>query len=405
MTNAVSGGTGVLPSQPSMPTSGSVAATGVAAQGVTSQPLVTGDPGATSAALTPTTPAAASVTTSQAQSRTGELTDAALASATGIPVIGGGAPGSGPDDGIPAFVRQFLPGGSAYDAGTGATSNQQYPPTPPAKGSAPKEHVQHGWQWVGCTPPRHAPEACPMPTPTPPCPAPDADPETGPPAKVPPPPPGKDGTPPGPEIGGCAPPANGTPPAKGDAPAKGERPTKAGTPDEVKPSTGRTARTYTVKRGDTLSKIADRFGTTWQKLHRANKGTIDNPNLIFPGTKLKIPGSSKAASQDGLTPGTGHAVTDKSAPTTKPPTPPKGDSRWDDGVPTKPSSPSTPDPGPSSPPPDVPTPDSGSAPPDAPPDGPPGTDPGSGAVLPSPPPVPESGRDGLPPALPSGTPS
>lgn len=49
-------------------------------------------------------------------------------------------------------------------------------------------------------------------------------------------------------------------------------------------------KTVTVKAGDTLSEIARRNGTTWQKLYEANKGVIgSNPNVIRPGQTLKIP--------------------------------------------------------------------------------------------------------------------
>lgn len=44
--------------------------------------------------------------------------------------------------------------------------------------------------------------------------------------------------------------------------------------------------TYTVKSGDTLSKIASKFGTTYKEL--AKKNGISNPNLIHPGQVLKI---------------------------------------------------------------------------------------------------------------------
>lgn len=43
---------------------------------------------------------------------------------------------------------------------------------------------------------------------------------------------------------------------------------------------------YTVKSGDTLSAIADKYGTSYQKI-AADNG-ISNPNLIYPGQKLKI---------------------------------------------------------------------------------------------------------------------
>lgn len=43
---------------------------------------------------------------------------------------------------------------------------------------------------------------------------------------------------------------------------------------------------YAVKRGDTLSGIAARYGTTYQKIAKDNN--IANPNLIYPGQRLKI---------------------------------------------------------------------------------------------------------------------
>lgn len=44
--------------------------------------------------------------------------------------------------------------------------------------------------------------------------------------------------------------------------------------------------TYTVKAGDTLSGIAQKYGTTYQEL--ARKNNIANPNLIYVGQKLII---------------------------------------------------------------------------------------------------------------------
>lgn len=44
--------------------------------------------------------------------------------------------------------------------------------------------------------------------------------------------------------------------------------------------------TYTVKKGDTLSGIASKYGTTYQKIAKENG--ISNPNLIKVGQKLKI---------------------------------------------------------------------------------------------------------------------
>lgn len=48
------------------------------------------------------------------------------------------------------------------------------------------------------------------------------------------------------------------------------------------------SRIYVVKRGDWLSTIAPRFGTSLSTLIRVNK--IRNPDLIFVGQRLKIPG-------------------------------------------------------------------------------------------------------------------
>ena len=44
---------------------------------------------------------------------------------------------------------------------------------------------------------------------------------------------------------------------------------------------------YTVVSGDTLSGIAAKFGTTYQKIAEYNG--IENPNLIISGQMLKIP--------------------------------------------------------------------------------------------------------------------
>jgi len=47
---------------------------------------------------------------------------------------------------------------------------------------------------------------------------------------------------------------------------------------------------YTVKKGDTLSGIANKYGTTVNKLVEINN--ISNPNLIYPGQKIKVNGSA-----------------------------------------------------------------------------------------------------------------
>lgn len=46
--------------------------------------------------------------------------------------------------------------------------------------------------------------------------------------------------------------------------------------------------TYTVQSGDSLWKIAQQYGTTWQELYKLNSELIDNPNLIYAGQVLKV---------------------------------------------------------------------------------------------------------------------
>ena len=47
--------------------------------------------------------------------------------------------------------------------------------------------------------------------------------------------------------------------------------------------------TYVVKKGDTLSGIASKYGTTWQNLYKKNKAVIgSNPNKIYAGQVLSI---------------------------------------------------------------------------------------------------------------------
>jgi LysM repeat protein len=51
--------------------------------------------------------------------------------------------------------------------------------------------------------------------------------------------------------------------------------------------------TYVIQRGDTLAKIATRYGVTVKQLSDLNG--IKNPNLIVPGQTLKIPGTTTTA--------------------------------------------------------------------------------------------------------------
>lgn len=51
---------------------------------------------------------------------------------------------------------------------------------------------------------------------------------------------------------------------------------------------------YVVKRGDTLSKIASQYGTTYQAIAQYNN--MSNPNLIKVGQRIKIPGDKTSVS-------------------------------------------------------------------------------------------------------------
>jgi len=56
--------------------------------------------------------------------------------------------------------------------------------------------------------------------------------------------------------------------------------------NEPAPTSEPTAQTYKIQSGDTLGKIASRYGTSVSKLAELNQ--IKNPNLIFAGKTLKI---------------------------------------------------------------------------------------------------------------------
>ena len=61
-------------------------------------------------------------------------------------------------------------------------------------------------------------------------------------------------------------------------------------------TTGTSEATYTVKPGDTLSKIAkEKLGdpNAYMDIFNANKGVLTDPNKIKPGQVLKIPQAAK----------------------------------------------------------------------------------------------------------------
>lgn len=67
---------------------------------------------------------------------------------------------------------------------------------------------------------------------------------------------------------------------------------KPGAPEPSAASSVPTSQEYTIKSGDSLSKIAKRFygdASKWSVIHMANKDIIKDPNLIHPNQKIKIP--------------------------------------------------------------------------------------------------------------------
>jgi LysM repeat protein len=56
--------------------------------------------------------------------------------------------------------------------------------------------------------------------------------------------------------------------------------------------------TYTIAKGDYLSKIAKAFGVDWKKMYEDNKSTLKSgdPNLVYPNEKVIITGSSVSSS-------------------------------------------------------------------------------------------------------------
>ena len=70
--------------------------------------------------------------------------------------------------------------------------------------------------------------------------------------------------------------------------------------------------TYVVRPGDSLSAIAarllpdadaSRLDAAWRQLHRANRDVIGpDPDLIIPGTTLRVPPRMSTAHHDGKDP-------------------------------------------------------------------------------------------------------
>ncbi len=80
--------------------------------------------------------------------------------------------------------------------------------------------------------------------------------------------------------------AASTSPAPQPQPAPEKKPEAKPTP-VPQPQPGESKDIYVVVSRDNLTKIAKRYGTTWQTLSKLNK--LANPNLIFPGQRIVLP--------------------------------------------------------------------------------------------------------------------
>ncbi|MCX7670282.1 MAG: LysM peptidoglycan-binding domain-containing protein [Anaerolineae bacterium] len=68
----------------------------------------------------------------------------------------------------------------------------------------------------------------------------------------------------------------------------------------MQPAGGSGETIHVVERGETLARIAARYGVTVQQITELNG--ITNPNLIYTGQKLRIPAAAPAATaQPGAT--------------------------------------------------------------------------------------------------------
>lgn len=66
--------------------------------------------------------------------------------------------------------------------------------------------------------------------------------------------------------------------------------------------------TYTIKKGDTLGGIASKYKISLSTLLNANPSYKKNPNLIYPGKKLVIPGKSSSGSSGGSSGGSSKTI-------------------------------------------------------------------------------------------------
>jgi len=71
---------------------------------------------------------------------------------------------------------------------------------------------------------------------------------------------------------------------------------------------------YTIKRGDTLGRIAAMFGVSLQELLTANPGKFPNPNLIYPGQVVALPDETAMQPPSFQNPGSPPETPESDAP-------------------------------------------------------------------------------------------
>ena len=92
-------------------------------------------------------------------------------------------------------------------------------------------------------------------------------------------------------------------PVAGEKPISGSKAVVASadkasaTPAKSTQAASSTGQAYTIKAGDTLSRLSEHFYNSadkWPKIYEANRDTVKNPNYIYIGQKLIIPPDERA---------------------------------------------------------------------------------------------------------------
>jgi LysM repeat protein len=73
------------------------------------------------------------------------------------------------------------------------------------------------------------------------------------------------------------------------SPSAGASTAASGSPGPATPTPGPTQQVYVVQEGDTMSRIANRFGVTLDALIEANRETVPNPDIVEIGQEVIIP--------------------------------------------------------------------------------------------------------------------